>query len=489
MRRNVSVLSLMFLFIFLLGTSLVHGQSTGFIVAWGKNVDGQCNIPALNEGFVAVAGGGDHSLGLKSDGSIVAWGYSGWGQCNVPAPNENFVAVAAGNEHSLGLKSDGSIVAWGFNDDGQCIIPAPNEGFVALTGGWYHSLGLKLDGTIVAWGSNITGQCNLPEQNEGFVAIAGGGYHSLGLKLDGTIVAWGNNPYGQCNVPLPNDGFVAVAGAAAHSLGLKSDGTIVAWGNNDHGQCNVPAPNEDFVALAAGFWHSLGLKSDGTIVAWGYSDWGQCNVPAPNEGFVAVAGGGYHSLGLKPGHPVAVAFSSIAADSRESAIVLHWETAADEALSGFRLYRALHPGDFLCITDSPLSPHERTYEDRAIEPGKEYRYMVAALTLDGREIRSLEVIASSIAPPLVLDQNFPNPFNPQTMITFSLPVQEQVRLDIYDLSGRLVRRLVDEQMQAGRYQVEWDGTDASGGTVASGVYFYRLTVGKETSAKKMIMLR
>ena len=71
-----------------------------------------------------------------SDGSIVAWGHNTYGQCDVPVPNEGFVAVAGGYYHSLGLKADGSIVAWGDNYYGQCDVPAPNEGFVAVAGGY-----------------------------------------------------------------------------------------------------------------------------------------------------------------------------------------------------------------------------------------------------------------------------------------------------------------------------------------------------------------
>ncbi len=80
-------------------------QDAGSIVAWGDNYYGQCNVPAPNTGFVAIAGGLFHSLGLKADGSIVAWGYNYFGQCNVPAPNSGFVAVAGGQNHSLGLKA------------------------------------------------------------------------------------------------------------------------------------------------------------------------------------------------------------------------------------------------------------------------------------------------------------------------------------------------------------------------------------------------
>ncbi len=492
MKRGWGVLGLMCLAILALESSIARGLSAGSdmrIVAWGSNDNGQCNVPSPNADFVAVAGGGLHTLGLRSDGTIVAWGNNDYGQCDVPSPNADFVAVACSDIHSLGLKSDSTIVAWGYTGYGLCNVPSPNAGFVAIAGGAYFSLGLKFDGTIVSWGSNDYGESSGPLPNADFVAIAGGSHHGLGLKSDSTIVPWGSNNYGQCTVPSPNADFVAVAGGSTFSLGLKSDSTIVAWGSNNNGQCNVPSPNADFVAIACGENNGLGLKSDSTIVAWGYTGYGLCDIPPPNAGFAAVAGGKRHNLGLRSEHFTAVAFSSIAADSREGAIVLQWGTAADEALSGFRLYRALCAGDFSCITASPLPPSARAYEDRAIEPGTEYRYAVAALTPDGREIRSPEVMARSVAPSLALNQNVPNPFNPQTTIGFSLPGLEHVRLDIFDLGGRLVQRLIDKPMQAGHHQIEWNGKDERGRTVASGMYFYRLTVSKQMYTKKMILLK
>ena len=78
-----------------------------------------------------------------ADGEIVAWGSNWCGQCDVPAPNTDFVAVAAGDRHSLGLKADGSIVAWGNNSRGQIVVPEPNTGFTAVAAGGGHSLGIK----------------------------------------------------------------------------------------------------------------------------------------------------------------------------------------------------------------------------------------------------------------------------------------------------------------------------------------------------------
>jgi len=269
------------------------------IIAWGHNGSGQCTVPYPNTGFTAVAGGLQHSLGLRDDGSIAAWGWNEHGQCNVPYPNSGFVAVAGGFGHSLGLRNDGSIVAWGGNDKGQCNVPSPNSGFTAIAAGYGHSLGLRDDGSIAAWGWNEHGQCNVPYPNSGFVAVAGGFGHSLGLRDDGSIAAWGSNDDGQCNVPSPNSGFIAVAAGVDHSLGLRDDGSIVAWGWNEYGQCDVPSPNTGFIAIAAGGFHSLGLRDDDSIVAWGNNTYGQCMVPSPNSSFTAVAAGGYHSFGLK----------------------------------------------------------------------------------------------------------------------------------------------------------------------------------------------
>jgi flagellar hook assembly protein FlgD len=87
-------------------------------------------------------------------------------------------------------------------------------------------------------------------------------------------------------------------------------------------------------------------------------------------------------------------------------------------------------------------------------------------------------------------QNNPNPFNPSTTISYYVPEASPVTLDVYDSSGRLVARLLDGAKQPkGTHSIEWRGVDSSGRTVSSGVYFYRLTSGKETISKKMVLLR
>lgn len=89
-----------------------------------------------------------------------------------------------------------------------------------------------------------------------------------------------------------------------------------------------------------------------------------------------------------------------------------------------------------------------------------------------------------------LRHNYPNPFNPSTQIEFSIPHQESVNLSIYDVHGRLVQVLVDQQQYSpGTYRVQWDGLNGSGAKVASGVYFARFQAGTFTATEKMSLVK
>jgi hypothetical protein len=85
-------------------------------------------------------------------------------------------------------------------------------------------------------------------------------------------------------------------------------------------------------------------------------------------------------------------------------------------------------------------------------------------------------------------QNYPNPFNPTTTIALSLPVAGDYQLAIYNVAGQLIRTF-DGSASAGVVSIVWDGKDASGSTVASGMYFYKATVGNFTTTKKMVLMK
>ncbi|HUP70392.1 MAG TPA: RHS repeat-associated core domain-containing protein [Acidimicrobiales bacterium] len=318
--------------------------SDGVVRAWGANTLGQLGngligvpattpAPVVNlSGASAVGAGVDHSLALKSNGTVWAWGDNSNGQIGsgaVPNPATSPVqvpgltevtSVAGGGFHSLALKSDGSVTAWGSNITGQLgnsttsVVPSGPvqatglSGVSAVAAGRDHSLGLKSDGTVWAWGFNGSGQLgnnsttssSVPLQVTGLsgvTAIAGGGDHSLALKSDGTVWAWGANDSGQLGtastidslVPVQVSGLagaVAVAAGSTHSLAARADGTGWAWGANGSGQLGnastttslVPVQASGLgsaVAVAAGSTHSLALRSDATVRAWGANTFGQ----------------------------------------------------------------------------------------------------------------------------------------------------------------------------------------------------------------------
>ena len=87
-----------------------------------------------------------------------------------------------------------------------------------------------------------------------------------------------------------------------------------------------------------------------------------------------------------------------------------------------------------------------------------------------------------------LGQNYPNPFNPSTIIPYQLASPSLVRLEVFNILGQRVATLVDGPQEAGAYRARWDGTDASGGAAASGVYIYRLTVNGVHWTGKMVLL-
>ncbi len=95
-----------------------------------------------------------------------------------------------------------------------------------------------------------------------------------------------------------------------------------------------------------------------------------------------------------------------------------------------------------------------------------------------------------IPPQIELYANYPNPFNPVTTISFSIPDDCKVDVSIYNIKGQKVKRLVNEEMEKGLHKIVWDSTDNSGKSVSSGVYFYKLNVnGKDKAVRKCLLLK
>ena len=241
-----------------------------------------------------IAGGADHSLGLKSDGTVAGWGSNVSGETTVPSDLAGVTAVAAGDSYSVALKSDGTVITWGAGP------PAPTadtlHDAVAIAGGSNSDKGglaLKSDGTLVAWGRYLL---SLPPGLFQVAGISARGTSVLAVRNDGIVVSSSTTPANP--IPTNLSGVVAVAaeGGSGGGVALKSDGTVTSWGSITTLTASL---NNNIIAIAAGDAHALALKSDGTVVAWGSNASGQTTVPPGLSGVVAIAAGDDYSLALQ----------------------------------------------------------------------------------------------------------------------------------------------------------------------------------------------
>ena len=90
---------------------------------------------------------------------------------------------------------------------------------------------------------------------------------------------------------------------------------------------------------------------------------------------------------------------------------------------------------------------------------------------------------------LISGKSFPNPFVEETQLEFNITQNDWVTIDIYNINGQSVKRLKDEKLKPGNYQVTWNATDENGRKVEDGFYFYKITTGQSSISGKMILLR
>lgn len=187
---------------------------------------------------------------------------------------------------------------------------------------------------------------------------------------------------------------------------------------------------------------------------------------------------------------VPVLISTFTATARDAGIDVRWNVSHDEELSGFSLLRrdgdATRPTE---IASGAFTAVDGFYFDAKVAPATTYHYELVIRARSGDEFRSPVATATTPVVATALGQNRPNPFNPATTIEYSVSERTPVVVGIYDVNGALVVRLDQGVRQAGTHSVTWDGRDASGRAAGSGVYFYRLEGSRETSARKMVLLK
>jgi hypothetical protein len=184
--------------------------------------------------------------------------------------------------------------------------------------------------------------------------------------------------------------------------------------------------------------------------------------------------------------------ASFDASGGEAGVQLRWEPGDARPRGGYRVYRATRDGGYVPLADRALDPTARTYLDLTARPDSTYSYRIGSLDPVGRETvfgPFSYAGTAGLGRSLALEARTPNPFRGSALLAYTLPSGGEVSLRIHDLSGRLVRTLVEGRMDAGAYAADWDGRDGEGRDLPSGVYLCRLGAGADHRTLKLTLLR
>jgi hypothetical protein len=188
--------------------------------------------------------------------------------------------------------------------------------------------------------------------------------------------------------------------------------------------------------------------------------------------------------------------TNFAALPGDGSVRVNWSTASETDNASFRISRSeVRDGIYVTVHQTAgagTSSDLRSYEwvDNTAQNGHTYYYKLNTVDMTG-QAHTYETIAE--ATPLAgnatvvefrLSQNFPNPFNSETSFSFSIPADDHVSLKVFDLLGREVGTVVDQNMSSGSYKYNWSAKN-----LATGVYMYTLTSGQNSESKKLLFLK
>ncbi len=219
------------------------------------------------------------------------------------------------------------------------------------------------------------------------------------------------------------------------------------------------------------------------------------------------------SIGGGADNPLPVELTSFAAKSLGKSILLSWTTQSEFENLGFILERKIENESEDWVTIATYESHEGlqsqgnssseknyTFEDESIVSGKSYSYRIGDVSytnevnfyseiITASSQQNVEEELSAIPKEYFLDSAFPNPFNPSTTISYGIPKDSRVSIVIYNILGKKVRTLVNENQIAGFYKINWNGLDERNSFVSTGVYFAKIQAGNFSKTNKMTFLK
>ena len=448
--------------------------ASGAIVAWQDSRTSPSNIYAQRvaaagavqwtaDGIVvcneAMAQTAPQIVSDGSGGAIVAWtDHRNTVDDDIYAQRVDAAGAAQWTANGIGIVSSMT----GKQSDCRIVPGAPNEAIVAWldlrNGATADIYAQKVDTAgAVQWTANGVAVCTAANGQTALQLISN--------EAGGAVAAW-------------QDERGASGVWDIYAQRINANGSM-AWTVNGVSACLASA-NQTTPQLAP---DGVG----GAVIAWKDDRNGNSDIYSQR---VDAAG---HTV-------VATLLQSYSAAASGTDAIVEWTLSGAAENIDFFVLRAHEPPDAFVEIAAGAMPGDPgsslagdgaafSFTDKTCEPGETYRYRVDAREGAGRttlfETGPVTIPAAAIA----LYQNEPNPFNPSTTIRYFVGAECDVSLEVYDIAGRLVRRLESGRAGAGMRAVEWNGLDERGSRSSAGVYFYRLRAGKDTLSRKMILVR
>jgi hypothetical protein len=251
-------------------------------------------------------------------------------------------------------------------------------------------------------------------------------------------------------------------------------------------------------AYSPGYFTTFSWTDNGSYPLWGVEAW---------NGFL---GSPYSVVGVRASMPADLVDMSLpvqmgktlAEYSYEKGVNLEWVTQSEQNCAGFHILKGSSPdGEFEKIT-AEMIPGQGTssymqnyrFTDPNVSWDQTYYYKIQEISTQFMDTSKtfygpLAVTTGKAPDKFGLSQNYPNPFNPTTEIAYKITEASQVTIKIYNLLGKEIRTLVNDNLPAGIYKAQWNGADEFGHDAPSGLYLYRIMAGDKSEMHRMTKMK
>ena len=190
---------------------------------------------------------------------------------------------------------------------------------------------------------------------------------------------------------------------------------------------------------------------------------------------------------------------SFEGEQRSSAIDLSWTTATEENNKGFYIekrskvnneYNEWEQITFVNGNGNTKTTSYYSYSDKNVKAGTTYQYKLRQVDFDGTQnCHETDIVTVQFGNPNLVISNWPNPVKESTKIEYTTNENGNVKIEVLDLLGNVVKTLLNDEVNAGTYELKYDATDAVGNRLTSGTYIYRITANGQTQSAKMSIVQ